>query len=285
MRSSTAPTTPIGSTSRWQPSRFDLHQRNLVTPANGAPARRQSPPALSRPGVRVWRRRHPAARRGSAQARRARDAPQAPRFRPLCPARRPDRGRCAGRSAASSRLVDAAAQRDHRPAQLDALRSCSASRSRRARKPPQHARRSCRFFGDRRARRRRSHPPSDRRREGEGDPRRDLRQCRQDAVPALRVDGGLNFEFSHLTVTRRCERGPPAEVLQAQPIARLEFRHRMARAAFRPPQGRAARLLRLHQRRRPFRADGSTAAMRSSSRSGHGNCARPSIIRSSATGC
>ena len=37
MRSSTAPDDAYRINARWQPSRFDLYQRNLVTPANGAP--------------------------------------------------------------------------------------------------------------------------------------------------------------------------------------------------------------------------------------------------------
>ena len=64
-------------------ARFDLFQSNRVTPTDGAAARRQSVPALSRSGDRAWRRRHPPARRRRDQVGRPRDAAQARRRRRL----------------------------------------------------------------------------------------------------------------------------------------------------------------------------------------------------------
>ena len=43
--------------------------------------------------------------------------------------------------------------------------------------------------------------PADRQRQGEGEARRGLRQCRAQAEPSLRVDAGMRYEYSHLTVT------------------------------------------------------------------------------------
>ena len=225
-------------------------------------------PALPRSGVRARRRRHPPARRRRDQARRARDPPQAPRFRPICPARRPDRGRCAGR-----RRVRAAgrcpAQRDHRPAQLDPLRTCSASRSKPAPKP--RSTRSTTMSTCSRSTRtatgcRSTLPIADA--TVKENARRGLRQSSaRRSSPRLRVDGGINYEFSHLTVTGDASADRTLKFLK--PNLTLDWKPGggLAHPIFRPADGRPARFLRFHQRRRPVRPSGSTAAMPSSSRS------------------
>ena len=68
--------------------------------------------------------------------------------------------------------------------------------------------------------------------------------------PTLRVDGGVNFEFSQPQGQRGRDRRPHAQVPQAEPDARLEAGQRLARAAFGAAHRRAARFLRFHQLRR-----------------------------------
>ena len=77
--------------------------------------------------------------------------------------------------------------------------------------------------------------------------------------PALRIDGGVNYEFSNLKVRGDAHRRPDAEVPEAEPDIRLEAGRRLAHPGLGPADRRAARFLRFHQRRPTFRPTRSTA--------------------------
>ena len=244
-------------------------------------------PALSRSGDRARRRRHPArspAARSSSSAlatRRKRD----------------DFDNYIQRDGL---IEDGAAvnggfeQTDARAAQRDAsagsagpARTCSACRSRPARRPSYNTLDDqVDLFDDRRGRRARSGSTS----------RSPMRRSRRSAARSTSTSARrsrLRCASTAASITNSptsqvsgdAQRRPDAEVPQAQPDARLEAGRRLAHPILGPAHGRAAQFLRFHQLRRSRRPTASTAATPIWSRSAPGSSGAPSSIRCSATAC
>src|SRR5258705_72275 len=94
--------------------------------------------------------------------------------------------------------------------------------------------------------------PVNRRRDGEGEARRGLRQPRQAAVPLPARRWRRALRILQPQGTRRRHRGPDAEIPQTQHHPGLEARWRVAHPIVGQTDRRPARLLRFHQLRRPF---------------------------------
>ena len=227
---------PSELNARWQPSRFDLYPEQSRDPRKVArPHDDDLPPALSRPGVRTG-----AATSLACWPRSDRSSSASPRvgkrhdFDRIFAADRPHRGRWAG---------DGGFRANWSSASRNEITRCRRSWSR--------VRTSLGFsfeIGGEGALNSYFLPPcpavseltsygyavpidaSDRRCAVAACLRRGLRQLRQDALPAVRFDGGINFEFSHLMVPGDASVAA-ASSPQAEPDARLEVRHRMGRPA------------------------------------------------------
>ena len=66
--------------------------------------------------------------------------------------------------------------------------------------------------------------------------------------PALRLDAGINYEYSKISVRGDVDLDrTAAQILETQPDARLEGRQGLAWPVVGPPHGRPARFLRFHQ--------------------------------------
>ena len=178
------------------------------------------------------------------------------------------------------------AQRDDRPAQLDSrgparpvVRGRRRSRLQHARRPRRPSRRSTRMAS---ACRSRSRSPNATVKEKRGEV---YVNVGKNLSPALRIDGGVNYEFSNLKVRGDAHRRPDAQVPEAEPDARLEAGRRLAHPVFGPAHRRAARFLRLHQRRRPVDQPGQRRQRRSPAAAQPGNSGDRRASACSATAC
>ena len=92
--------------------------------------------------------------------------------------------------------------------------------------------------------------------------------------PALRIDGGVNYEFSNLKVRGRRARRPDAEVPETEPDHRLEAGRRLAHPGVDSPDRRATRFLRFHERGQPLDQPGQRRKRKSCSPNAAGNSER-----------